>query len=180
MRSACSLPAADVCWGGREEAVSIQLGQPYSEGIRHVIQPLRDSMRSGGRTGTNHGEGAHSRMFAYTVDLPPLWAGPIRWPCQAKSWGGSSSQKAPGFGSEHICVQEQRKMQDLRNTWLQPTQARAGSIYSAMHGHTTGLIRCKFAHEVVLLKHQVPNTNTSLHLGEGHKTAQTILACFTV
>lgn len=60
----------------REEAVSIQLGQPYSEGIRHVIQPLQDGTRSGGRTSTNHGEGAHGRMFAYTINLPPLRAGP--------------------------------------------------------------------------------------------------------
>lgn len=48
MRSACSLPTADVCGGGREEAVSIQLGQPYSEGIRHVIQPLPGPAQGGG------------------------------------------------------------------------------------------------------------------------------------
>lgn len=141
----------------REEAVSIQLGQPYSEGIRHVIQPLQDGTRSRGRTSTNHGERAHSRMFAYMINLPPLWAGPIRWPCQAKSSGRSSSQKAAGSGSEHVCIQEQLKTQELRNTWLQPTHTRAGSIYSAMHGPTTRLIRCKLAHEVVFLKHQVPN-----------------------
>ena len=177
MRSACSLPA-DVCGGGREEAVSIQLGQPYSEGIRHVIQPLPGRM-PGGRAQpalTVERELTAGCLLTPWICLPRR-AAPIR----------SSGQKAPGSDSEHIHVQKQLKMEELRNIRLQPTQARAGSIYSAMHNPPRGLIGCRLACDVVFLKYQASfaqcslqeyfshrrweisshaHTHTSLHLGE--------------
>jgi len=89
MRSACSLPAVDACRGGREEAVSIQLGQPYSGGIRHRIQPLPGQARGGWEEPAPPTEG---ELEAYAVGLPPLPGHPI----------SSSGQKAPGSGRSHL------------------------------------------------------------------------------
>lgn len=127
MRSACSLPAADACWGGREEAVSIQLGQPYSEGIRHVIQPLPGRVRGGGAepAGTVERELAAGCLLTPWICLPRR-AGPIRWPCRAKRTGRSSGQKAPGSGGKHVHhLQEELEMELLRNTRLQPAPGQS-------------------------------------------------------
>lgn len=93
------------------------------------------------------------------MDLPPSPGGPIR----------SSGQKAPGSSNKHVHVQEQLEMEELRNIWLQPTQARAGSIYSAMHSPPRGLTGCRLAHDAVFLKQHASFAQCSLQEDFGHR-----------
>lgn len=135
-----------MCRGSREEAGSVQLGQPYSEGIRYVIQPL---------PGWVWGGGAEP---ALTLEREFKAAGCLMR--EANLWRNqtatirSSGQKGPGSGDECIHIQEWLKTEELRKIQLQPTQARAGSIYSAIHSPPRGLIRCRLARDVVFPKCQ--------------------------
>lgn len=140
MRSACSLPAADACRGGREEAVSIQLGQPYSEGIRHVIQPLPGQARGGGAEPalTMERELTAGCLLTQWICLPRR-AGPIHWPCRAKHSGRSSSQKAPGCGSEHVHVQNSSGWK----SWGTPDHSQPGQSWKHLLCHTQPTNRVK-------------------------------------
>lgn len=136
-----------MCRGGREEAGSIQLGQPYSEGIRYVIQPLLGRVWGGGA------------KPALTLARELKAAGPLVR--EANPWHKQTAT-IRNSSYEHIHIKEQLDMEELRKIPLQPTQARAGSIYFAIRSPPRELIRCRLACNVVFPKCQASFAQRSL------------------
>lgn len=115
--------------GRQGEAVSIQLGQPYSEGIRSVIQPL-----PGTRALSAQRELEAGCLLTAWICLPPQTASSRALARMSQALGASTS------------------MYRMRNIRLLPSQSSTRSLYSAMCSLPRGLIWCRPVHDVVFLK----------------------------
>lgn len=120
--------------GRQGEAVSIQPGQPYSEGIRSVIQSL---------PGTREGQSRHYQCRGSLKQDACSQHGFASLIGQASS--GALARTSQDLGASTFVYR-------MRNIRLQPGQSSTRSIYSAMLGLPRGLIQCRPAHDVVFLK----------------------------